>query len=101
MSLRKGGSPETLKVTLTISGQGSTDKLNVVYHNRKRTEYEAFMAQPDITFGAVIPYIIKEWDTDFPITQEGINEFEDEYPGIIQILMAGFGKARQKELEKN
>lgn len=101
MSLRKGGAPETLAVALTIKGQGSTDKLNIVYHNRKRTEYEAQMALPEMTFGGVIPYLVKEWDTDFPITEEGVKQFEDEYPGIIQIILAGYGQARLKELEKN
>lgn len=99
MSLKKGGGPKTLPTTLTITGQGATDKMQVTYHNRKTSEVEAKLREGNLL--AVIPFLVESWDVDFALTEEGIAEYEDEYPGIVEILIAGFWKARRKELEKN
>lgn len=100
MSLKKGGGPETLPATLTITGQGSTDKLAVTYHNRKSSEVEGRVSD-SVTAAGIIPFLVKEWDTDFSLTEDGAKEFEDEYPGITQAIVSGFWKARRKEVEKN
>ena len=99
MSLKKGGGPKTLPTNLTITGQGSTDKLQITYHNRKTTEVEAKLREGNLN--AAIPFIVEWWDADFALTEEGMAEFEDEYPGIVEIVITGFWKARRKELEKN
>lgn len=101
MSLKKGGGPKTLPATLTITGQGSTDKLEVVYHNRKTSEVEAKMQEAGESLAGLIPYIVESWDTDFPLTEEGVTEFNDEYPGIVVAVISGFWKARNKALEGN
>lgn len=101
MSLKKGGGPSTLPTTLTVVGQGSTDKLNITYHNRRNSEVEAKLKEDEMTFGKAVPYLVESWDTDFALTEEGVAEFEDEYPGIVDIVIAGFWKARRKDVEKN
>lgn len=101
MSLKKGGSPAELPVVLTITGQGSTDKLSLVYHNRKTSEVDAKWSEPGMTLGGIIPFIVKSWDTDFPLTEEGMREFEDENPGVLLAVMEGYGIARRKVAEKN
>lgn len=100
MSLKKGGAPKTIPATLTIIGQGSTDKLNVTYHNRKQSEITALL-EGGASLGALIPFLVESWDTDFELTEEGVREFEDEYPGIVDILLTGFHRAHRKEAEKN
>ncbi len=100
MSLKKGGGPKTLPVTLTITGQGSTDKLNLVYHNRKSSEVRERI-KDDVSLASIVPFVVESWDTDFPLTEEGVTGFEDEYPGIITAVLDGFWKARRKEVEGN
>ena len=100
MSLKKGGGPKTLPVTLTITGQGSTDKLALVYHNRKSSEVRDRITD-GTSLAAVVPFVVESWDTDFPLTEEGAAEFEDEYPGIVTAILDGFWKARRKEVEGN
>ena len=46
------------------------------------------------------PWIVDKWDTDFPLTEEGVKDFEDEYPGVVDAILDGFHKARRKEAEK-
>lgn len=100
MSLKKGGGPKTIPTTLTIIGQGSTDKLNVTFHNRKQSEIQEKL-DSGLTLGGLVPFLVESWDTDFELTEEGVREFEDEYPGIVDILLTGFHRARRKEAEKN
>lgn len=100
MSLKKGGGPKTLAVTLTITGQGSTDKLELVYHNRKSSEVRARTEAGD-TLAGLVPFVVESWDTDFPLTEEGVSDFEDEYPGVLSAVLEGFWKARRKEAEGN
>ncbi len=101
MSLKKGGGPKTLPVTLTIKGQGSTDKLEVVYHNRKSSEVEQLLKELNGTLASVVPFIVESWGTDFELTEEGVKAFEDEYPGIVSGVIEGFWRARRKEFEGN
>ena len=101
MSLKKGGGPKTLPWTLTLVGQGSSDKLNLVYHNRKTSEFQATLKTPGLTLGGVVPYLVESWDTDFPLTEEGVADFDDEYPGTVKAVIDGYHEARQKEAEKN
>jgi hypothetical protein len=100
MSLKKGSGPKLLPATLTITGQGATDKLDVTYHNRKQSELRERM-DAGATMASLVAYLVSSWDTDFDLTEEGVTAFEDEYPGIVEILFAGFHLARRKELEKN
>lgn len=101
MSLKKGGAPTELPVTLTITGQGVADKMKITYHNRKTSEVNAMIEKDEVSIDGIIPFIVKEWDSDFPLTEEGVSDFEDEYPGIRDVIITGFWKARRKELEKN
>lgn len=101
MSLKKGSGPAEIPVTLTITGQGSTDKLKITYHNRKTSEVQEKLSADGATVAGVIPFVVKEWDTDFPLTEEGVGDFEDEYPGMVEAILSGFWKARRKEAEKN
>jgi len=100
MSIKRGGGPKTLPATLTITGQGSTDKLDVVYHNRKTSEVQGRLAG-GCSLGALVVYLVDSWDTDFELTEEGVRDAEDEYPGFVDIIIAGYHAARHKALEKN
>lgn len=100
MSLKRGEAPKTIKAKLTIKGQGREDTLEVVYFNRKESEIDAKIAEK-VTFAGLIPFIVESWDTDFPVTEQGALEFEDEYVGIVAAVVQGFYRARRKELQGN
>lgn len=100
MSIRKGKAPAELPATLTIVGQGSSDQLKITYFNRRQSDVQKKI-DAGVTLGGLIPYLVKEWDTDFELTEEGVIAFEDEYPGIVEIVFTGFHNARRKVLEKN
>lgn len=100
MSLKKGGAPKTLQATLTIVGQGSADKLEITYHNRKTSEVQKTL-EDGCSLGGLVVFLVESWGTDFELTEEGVREAEDEYPGLVDAIITGFHRARRKELEKN
>lgn len=100
MSLKKGGGPKLLPTNLTITGQGSSDKLEITYHNRKQSEIRE-RTESGATMAGLVAYIVSSWDTDFALTEEGVKDLEDEYPGMVEAIFAGFHEARRKALEKN
>ncbi|APG04957.1 hypothetical protein BJI69_14350 [Luteibacter rhizovicinus DSM 16549] len=100
MSLKKGAGPKLIPATLTITGQGSSDKLDVTYHNRKQSEIRE-RVDSGVTLAALVAFVVESWAADFALTEEGVIEFEDEYPGIVGAVMEGFHTSRRKELEKN
>jgi hypothetical protein len=101
MSLKKGGAPALLPCVLTLTGQGSSDKISLTYHNRKASEMNERLEQTSSTIAGLIPWLVAEWDLDFALTEEGVLALDDEYPGVVEAIMQGFHKARRKEAEKN
>ncbi len=100
MSLKKGAGPKVIPATLTITGQGSIDKLDVTYHNRKQSDISARIDE-GMSMASLIVFLVESWGSDFELTEEGVTQFEDEYPGIIEAVLKGFHASRKKELEKN
>lgn len=91
---------EILPATLTITGQGETSVFDVTYFNRKLTELQEKLEDADDATDAVI-FIVKDWDCEYPLTKEGIMEMEDDRPGIVLAVMAGFHEARMVQKVKN
>lgn len=91
--------PVTISTTLTVKGQGVTEKFNVTYHNRKQSEFEAKLAEGDMP--SLILFIVAEWETDYTLDQAGVTELEDDSPGMILGIIQGYHKARTVQLEKN
>jgi hypothetical protein len=102
VSLKKGSGPKTIPVTLTITGQGSTDKVIISYHNRKSSEVEARLnGGPAVKMASVIPFIVESWDLGWDLTEEDVLAMEDEFPGMVVGVIEGFWKARRKQVEGN
>lgn len=108
--LKRGARPETLAATLAIKSQGETVNLNVTYFNRKLSEVQAAIEEAqrsslesgkNTVVAETILSVVKEWETDYPLTAEGLAELEDERPGLIMAVLMGFHQARGAELVKN
>lgn len=99
MSLKRQRA-ETLPATLTIKGQGETSVFDVTYHNRKLSQLQAKLEEAEDASDAVL-FIVKDWDSEYPLSKEGILEMEDDMPGITLALTAGFHEARMVHKVKN
>lgn len=91
---------ETLPAKLTLKGQGETHVFDVVYHNRKLSELQAKLESDHNPISTIL-YVLKEWDSEYPLTLEGVTEAEDELPGLSLAIMAGFHEARTVAKVKN
>ncbi|KKO71841.1 hypothetical protein [Kerstersia gyiorum] len=105
MAIKKGNAPKTIPAKLEIVGGGEANVLNLTFHNRKGSEFDVKIEELKETQEPFIPnlvlFIVKEWDTDFSLSLEGILEFEDERPGICNAILKGYHKVRAVELEGN
>lgn len=92
---------ETIATTLSVKGQGETIKFNVTYFNKPQTEVEAHLnANPDEPAETLL-YILKDWESEYPLTLEGIRELEDARPGMVIAMIYGYHEARRVEKVKN
>uniref|UniRef100_UPI00333EFA9E hypothetical protein n=1 Tax=Castellaniella defragrans TaxID=75697 RepID=UPI00333EFA9E len=105
MAIKKGNAPKTIPAKLEIVGGGETNTLDIVYHNRKPSELQGRVDELKGTkepfLPAMVLFVVKEWDSDYSLSQEGILEMEDERPGMCDAILQGFHKFRQVALEGN
>ena len=101
--------PETLATEVTVKGQGETVTFEVTFYNRKLREIKAFVDQlspapdDDLEFNnrETLLYMVKSWNTEYPLNNEGVREMEDSRPGMIINLFNFYHQARAVELVKN
>lgn len=91
--------PEFIEANLTITGQGKEETMKVTYHNRTQKEVEAKVAEGNPT--GTLLFMVKEWDSDYPLTPEGVDEMESDHPFITIGIFQGFHAARRTHVVKN
>jgi hypothetical protein len=104
--------PETLATEITVNGQGHAPiKLNVTFHNRTQDQVNDKLleavkhekAQSDMQYAnrAVLLYVIKDMESEYPLTDDGMREMESDRPGMIEGLFSAFHRSRRVEVVKN
>lgn len=105
MAVMKGNAPKTIPAKLEITGGGETNTLSITFHNRKPSEFQARLDElkdsKDPFLSSMVLFVVKEWETDYSLSLEGIQEMEDERPGICDAILQGFHKVRRVSLEGN
>ncbi|WP_439444438.1 hypothetical protein ABWU93_11325 [Xanthomonas translucens pv. translucens] len=101
MAVKRGEAPKTIKASLSFTGAAEKFKLGVTYNNVSGAEYRAKQNDPEATVADLVLLIVAEWDADYPLSVDGIAEFDDERPGICDGLIQGYWRARRVDLEKN
>lgn len=105
MAIKKGNAPKTIPAKLELVGGGESNTLSLTFHNRKPSELQGQVeelknsAEPFLP--AMVLFVVKEWDTDYSLSVEGIKEMEDERPGMCDAILAGFHQCRRVALEGN
>lgn len=105
MAIKKGNAPKTIPAKLEIVGGGETNTMAVTFHNRKPSELQTRLDElkdlKDPFLPSMVLFIVKEWDTDYSLSIEGVMEMEDERPGLADAIIKGFHRVRQVELQGN
>ena len=103
--IKKGNAPKTIPAKLELVGGGETNTLDLVFHNRKPSEIEGKIEELKDSKTPFLPsmvlFVVKEWESDYSLSLEGIQEMEDERPGICDAILQGFHKVRRVSLEGN
>ncbi len=103
--IKKGNAPKTIPAKLELVGGGETNTLDLVFHNRKPSEIEGKIEELKDSKTPFLPsmvlFVVKEWESDYSLSLEGILEAEDERPGLCDAILQGFHKVRRVSLEGN
>jgi hypothetical protein len=92
---------EEIATSLSIKGQGEEFKFNVTFHNRSQKELENHLAENPNEPSDTLLFIVKDWESEYPLTKEGISEMESDRPGMVIAMIYAFHDARKVEKEKN
>ncbi len=95
----KKKTPETISAKLTIQSLGETIELPLVYRNVKFDEY--LEKSKELTFGDLILWLVQSWESEYPLTLEGITELEVDRPGMLETILTSWIQARKANAVKN
>ncbi len=105
MAVMKGNAPKTIPAKLEITGGGETNTLSITFHNRKPSEFQAKLDElkgsKDPFLPSMVLFVVKEWESDYSLSLEGVLEMDDDRPGICGAILQGFHKVRRVALEGN
>ena len=87
--------------TLTVTGQGDTIKLKLTYNNLPMDAVQELLDAEDKTVADVVLAVVKEWESEYELSTEGLNELENDRPGMVVALIQGFYDARRMTKAKN
>lgn len=90
----------TFPMTLSVVAQGDSHTLNIVCHNRKSSELEAKF-NDNATMAELVQFLVESWDLGYDLTEEGLMELEDSWPGALLAVVQGFNDARMVAKAKN
>jgi len=99
MPIRKGEAPKHLKAELNFSSPAEKFTVAVTFRNHTSKHYREHLAK--LVMGELVLELVDSWDADYPLTVEGIGDFEDEHPGICEGLIQGWWDLRRVKLEGN
>lgn len=105
MGIKKGDAPKSFPAVLEITSAGESFKFPLRYHNRKASELDAKESevresnQPYLA--AMAFFLVESWETDYPLSIDGMAELEDERPGMSSAIISGFHQTRLAKLAGN
>ena len=92
---------DTLTLALTVIGQGDKIKFNVVYNNLTKDQLQELQDKTDIVLGEFVLAMVQSWECEYDLTLDGLVELENDRPGMMDALLAGFHEARRMSKTKN
>lgn len=88
--------PETIPATLTITGQGREQKLELVYRAKTRDEYQeqvAKLQKGEVSIAEVIVDLVASWNADVEVDAAGVALIQQEQPGLDLAILLAYGDA--------
>lgn len=98
--------PDTVipMVNLEFTSLGEQVSVGVSYFAREQEEFDEKvrdMVESKITITDLVTWLVKEWEMEYPLTEEGLQKLESQRPGTLPIITGGWRKAMQSALAKN
>lgn len=93
--------PETINTDLQITGQGETFTLAISFYNRSSKEFADYESTADNSIVKYNLYLVESWESEYPLTEAGLQEAESDRPGLMLAIFNGYLKARAVQLTGN
>lgn len=92
---------ETIPYIVKMEGQGDTIEFPVVFKNISQAELEAITTKEDMHPADPPLAYLHSWESEYPLTREGLMELEGDRPGALVVLIQHFYAARQMHFKGN
>lgn len=92
---------ETIPHLVKMEGQGENIEFGVVFNNISQTQLEEITSREDMHPADPPLAYIHSWESEYPLTKEGIMELEGDRPGALVVLIQHFYAARQMHFKGN
>ena len=100
---------ETIKTDLTITGQNEPDiTFGVTYRNLTGKQFDeavnitaADTNRPQFDLIGGVLRLVESWEAEYALTDEGLQQAEDDRSGILHAVIQGFHAARRVKLVGN
>lgn len=86
----------TFKATLTITGQGREQQLNVTFKHMPRKEYLGVLEaikDEKVTVTDALLKLVADWDADMPLNAESLELLREHQPGSDWAIVTSYGEA--------
>lgn len=101
-------SPEVIPARLKIDIHGNTTVLELDYRFMRTSEFQDIIKEegdrglPMVeTTANIVLRIVKSWESEYELSQQGLIELEDDVPGMMGLIIGGFHEARTANRAKN
>lgn len=99
MTVRKGEAPKRIPAEVKFKGAAERVNLKLVFRNVSGSEFRELVSR--LTLGQLLVELVESWESDYPLSTEGFEQFEDERPGVCDGLLTAWHRSRRLELEGN
>lgn len=89
--------PETIEATLTITGQGRSQQLELAFKHRTASDYRELLERIDkeggLTAADAVFESLAKWNADAELTRENVQLLGEHQPGVLWAIMTAYGEA--------
>jgi hypothetical protein len=83
----------TFPGSIEISSMGRSQKLEVTFRAKTRTEYLDLIKSKDKTGYDVFLELVEKWNADMPLDKASLEKLDDHQPGAVIAVIDAYGDA--------
>jgi hypothetical protein len=89
---------------LKVVSLGETIEFGITYFARSQAAFQekiAELQEGKVSTEEVFAWLVRDWECEYPLTKEGLEELESERKGILSIIISAWVQATEAHAVKN